>query len=301
MQCAANLRQIGLAIHAYHDVNLCLPPGNLGSYDARFMSGSTCPSPFTDQGFLVRLLPFGGQTALFNAVNQDLRILSSENSTGFGTVVSQYVCPDDADAGAPYLSFPQARLEDETIGLGAPGTVASGSYAGVYGSTLLRGAPWPDLGCRPDPIRLRGVNGCIVEGLTVRVSSITDGTSHTMMVTEKSSAALRVMDPWDPLFSKLRGWWFLGAHTDSHMTAYYPPNYSRRVRPSRGTWGAISNSAAAFHPGGLNALMADGSVRFLSETIDAEEPPPYGGVVLPKLGLWQKLATRNGNEVISLD
>lgn len=310
-QCAANLKQIGLAIHSYHDGNQCLPPGNVGSLDHRFfVQELSCLTGIEDQGFLVRLLPFIEQTALYNAVNQDLRIFATENSTVYGTTVSQYVCPDDTGAEAPYLSFPQGRLPATSLGLGEMGIVSSGSYAGVYGATLWMGGPWHHLGCRPDPAMLRGVNGCIVEGLTVRLSSITDGTSHTMMVTEKASAALEVMDVWDPMQSLLHGWWFVGNQADSLCTAFYPPNYSRRVRSSIATRSEVTKSAASFHPGGLHALMADGSVRFLKETIDAAEPPrdipsgpsPIGGSEpLPRLGVWQKLATRNGGEVISLD
>jgi prepilin-type processing-associated H-X9-DG protein len=85
----------------------------------------------------------------------------------------------------------------------------------------------------------------------------------------------------------------------------YPPN-AFKLKPTDtliSNLPAWTNSAASLHSGGVNGLMADGSVRFIKETIDATplEPTQLAVRADAPPGLWQKLISRNGGEVIDTE
>ncbi len=116
--------------------------------------------------------------------------------------------------------------------------------------------------------------------------------SNTLLVAEQTN----VIGPYDG---------YLG---DTLFTALFPPN----LRNAGESFQPIPSSAWSLHPGGLNALMADGSTRFVKETIeswtfDPKRLRPTGASInpggwwenLPPSGVWQKLATRAGDEVSS--
>jgi prepilin-type processing-associated H-X9-DG protein len=79
---------------------------------------------------------------------------------------------------------------------------------------------------------------------------------------------------------------------DTVFSAERGPNQFKRSAPDSLT--EIGWTASSLHPGGLNILMADGSVRFVKETVNAISTNG-------KYGVWQSLATRNGGEVINAE
>lgn len=307
LQCASNLRQIGLGLHGYHDTDSCLPQATQYILDRRYMRPRLwCMGAYRDRGFLVSILPYVDQGPLYGALNGDLRIFGDENATVAASVVGIYACPSDPDGGLARLGFPMERLEVEGLGLGPPRTVSSASYAGVFGSSLYRAEPWQSFGCRPNPNHVPYANGCIIDGRALGLASITDGTSNTMMMAEKAATTRHVLEAFDAMLAVQRGWWFVGDRYDSLCTAYYPPNSYRRLAPHHSV-GPMIAGASALHPGGLNLLMADGSVRFAKESIEAtvfsDIADSETGLPIDwaNAGVWQKLATRNGGEAISLD
>jgi prepilin-type processing-associated H-X9-DG protein len=93
------------------------------------------------------------------------------------------------------------------------------------------------------------------------------------------------------------------------FTTLYPPNMINKVALGAGS--AHAYAASSLHPGGINAMMGDGSVRFIRDKIqtwafDSLTGRPAGAsltaggwwINLPSEGVWQALGTRNGNEVI---
>jgi len=287
-RCANNLKQIGLALHGYQAGEGCLPPGRLQSRDPRYqVSGSPCFGP-PDRSFLVAILPFVDQAPLYDAINFNASILGPENnSTVYAAAVGIFACPSDPDSG---------RRRAGSLPEPSPGPapnlaqVVSTSYAAIMGTDISSARPDPNRGCLVDPQQVAKANGCFNDLAPITVASITDGLSQTMIVAEKSTTILGSLnDPFDPLAAEHYGWWFLGDIGYTLATTYYPPN-AYKVRPADDSRGWVS-SPSSQHPGGIQALMGDGSVRFIKDTIQSYTPP--------RLGVWQKLATRSGGEVIN--
>jgi prepilin-type N-terminal cleavage/methylation domain-containing protein/prepilin-type processing-associated H-X9-DG protein len=100
-QCVNNLKQIGLAIHNYHDANDCFPPGGFPAYvPTQNMGNNSCPSQHA------RLLPFIEQQALYNALNWNLAVINDvtaidgnygpyANVTATTARIATFLCPSD--------------------------------------------------------------------------------------------------------------------------------------------------------------------------------------------------------------
>ena len=141
------------------------------------------------------------------------------------------------------------------------------------------------------------------------MADFTDGLSTTLFVTEKDLTGLRAIDRLDPTLSLKRGWWITGNWGDTLMTTMYPPNMLDKVALGAGS--SHYYAASSNHPGGVNGLFGDGSVRFVKDTISTWPFDPITGAPLgarqatdgswtnlPNPGIWQALATRSGGEAV---
>jgi prepilin-type N-terminal cleavage/methylation domain-containing protein/prepilin-type processing-associated H-X9-DG protein len=311
--CANNLKQIALAVHSYESAIGCLPMGrSFWSNPSTFSPAAPCASWEVDKGFLVGVLPYLDQGPLYNAINQVQSIYKFENSTIFSKVVPTYVCPDDPDAAHARSGYSELTLNLETsLNDVTPLMLASTSYCGMRGDGL---SGWrPDADCSVPPVAAES-NGCITDVAPIRLASITDGLSSTIVVAERSISAFRPLNvPWEGKPAgvnpyTLSGWWFSGWYDDTLTTSAYPPNAFRRLTPLSSNYAAWVNGASSLHPGGLNVAMADGGVRFVKETINSwgtdpttatpVEPAPG---IRPAPGIWQAIGTRNGGEVLTSD
>jgi prepilin-type processing-associated H-X9-DG protein len=313
-QCVNNLRQIGLSIHNYHDAFGSLPPGRIKSYDPRYAGANPpCTSTIVDKGLEVFLLPFLEQAPLYNAINQSLTILGAENGTIHTIVVGQYACPSDPMAGMPRDlqagALAPYGLPDPP---GGRRRMISTSYAGCTGSFEALAFPLPSNGCKPPPIGVAQNNGAFNDTAPIRLGSITDGLSNTLFMAERSITVLQDLTDLNPTEPAKHGWWITGNWGDTLLTTFYPPNTYKTV--AIGAVTAQVNAASSLHPGGLNVLMGDGSVRFIKETIDTWRFGPLTGRPVgakltpggwwtntPSPGVWQALATRSGGEVVAAD
>jgi prepilin-type processing-associated H-X9-DG protein len=308
IQCSNNLRQLGLAVQAYHDAFSCLPTGRMLSYDKRYLGPNPpCTSRIIDKSLFIELLPFVEQTSLYNCINQSLTIFGRENSTCHTTSVATLVCPSDPDSGkARSISagFPGRFAFGDTTGY-TPLMVFS-SYAGCSGSTPVVGFPQPSNGCVVDPACIRQNDGVICDVAPIRLSNVADGLSNTVFLTEKATTFLQVWDAVSPVIYRDHGWYVSGNWGDSLTTGFYPPNAYKRVSGLAAE--AQYFSASSMHPGLVNVVMGDGSVRPIKDTIDSW-PAQAGGIPegtkqdhrgfwtnLPRRGVWQALTTRAGGE-----
>jgi prepilin-type N-terminal cleavage/methylation domain-containing protein/prepilin-type processing-associated H-X9-DG protein len=309
-QCASNLRQLGLALQNYHDAFGALPPGRIKSYDPRYAGPNPpCTSSIVDKSLEVFALGFMEQTTVYNAINQNLAIIGCENSTIHAIAIPTLACPGDPMSGWPRNLKPGALVQ---YGVPDPAMMVFASYAGMIGSLPVLAQPLPANGCAVPVVLISQSNGVFNDVSPIRLASVTDGLSNTIFMAEKATTNLQELNVLNPSYPSQHGWYITGNWGDTLVTSLYPPNACDRVAGASMT--AWTNSASSMHPGGLNALMGDGSVRFIKDSVQSWPFNPATGnpagasqnargawVNLPPPGVWQALSTRAGGEVVPSD
>jgi prepilin-type N-terminal cleavage/methylation domain-containing protein/prepilin-type processing-associated H-X9-DG protein len=276
-QCSNNLKQLGLALHNYHSAYKVFPAvgygrgwqGNTGgsgnAYDQA--EGSTA----LNHNSWVSLAPFYEQQALYDAYdftqaaciylrNTSRPLAGDVVASGNVNVVTQrpavFQCPSD-----PF------EIRTKTSSTGAYQPTGSSQYRGIrtnYDFSAYRTVWdfnwWPRL----SDMRYKymfSTNTCS------RIADVLDGTSNTVAVNEQVH---NVIDG-DCSAWGFRGWVMTGVDLAYGINNWEYPTLGtwyvgdRTVRRGqRFSWGL----AGSLHPGGCNACLADGSVRFLSETLE---------------------------------
>jgi prepilin-type processing-associated H-X9-DG protein len=309
-RCQTNLRQIGIAVQAYHDRLGAFPPGRIPSFDVRYAGPAPpCTSLLIDRSVFIAILPDLEQGALHAAINHSLTIFGYENRSLVIQSIGVLACPSDPDAGAPRRAILGPDTPSELMPTD-PLRLSFTSYVFNHGSIDTGGLPALFAGCRvPSQVQAEA-NGVFNDLVSVRVSEITDGTSQTMMAAERATSLLAGLETGAPDIHARYGWYVAGNKGDTLFTSFYPINMPLRVGGFAGY--AHARAASSNHPGGVNVLMADGSARFVRESIDTwafdrYSGQPVGAVrtaggwwsALPSGGVWQGLATRAGGELIS--
>jgi len=306
-QCANNLKQVGVALHSYHDLFGSLPFGRIVTYDPRFAgTNPPCTSPFIDKGLFVMILPQMDQAPLYNAINQSLTILGRENRTVQAVSVGSYACPSDPDSGPPRDGDVNQMVEYGLATAGEQLSMSFTSYSGCFGSYDVDAVPRQDTGCKVPSGLLVQSNGCFGDASPIRIASVVDGLSNTIFVAEKATTLFRRLD--NVTIFERYGWYFTGNWGDTLFTTFYPPNMINRVALVAGS--SHTRAAASLHPGGFNTLLGDGSVRFIKDTVQTWPFDPVTGNPVgaaraaggwwenvPPSGIWQALGTRSGGEV----
>ena len=271
-QCQNHLKQIGLALHNYVEAHDCFPP------NVCYSNGGTsvCGANFNGASWMVLILPYMEQDNLYNKLN-----LNRPISDGTGTpsnlsiarmAMPQYVCPSDVTGPLsrttdPYLwsnwCFPQATC-DRTVPLGVT------NYKGINGYAYDVPAATSKY---PHGMWDRRT------GPPLKIRDLIDGTSNVMAVVEIS-----------PEFYAWPTW----ASWHVPMSTERGPNYVWRVYGNPGKRTATDHgysaniTASSFHAGGVNTLMADGSVQLLNDSINLatyqqlghpQDGKPLGGYV----------------------
>ncbi len=139
---------------------------------------------------------------------------------------------------------------------------------------------------------------------SIRLAAVTDGLSNTAFAGERAVGFMnrgRVA----PI-----GTWTMDLGPGTLFFATYPPNDVFKNPFPPNVVGLNATSLSSFHPGGINLLIGDGSVRFVKETVNSWPIDPLSGrpagsiqtpnglANLPPNGVWQALTTRAGGEVI---
>ena len=268
-QCSNNLKQIGIALHDYHAARSRFPSG----YEADLESTSDGRA----WGWGTSLLPFLEQGALFDQLNPSARSIddvafSSEGLDLLQQPLGIYLCPSDTGGEQSHrfrfldVSRNQARNRwlsphistgDDPAG-GTLGWLAKSNYVGSLGNNWQpRQNDWEE-------DNFAG-NGLFGRNSDVKISAVTDGTSNTIAVGERSYRNYAAV--WVGVNS-----WQRSGFADNQMvlgTAFYPLN-DEPVDSNIGSDGRGSANFSSFHPGGANFLFADGSVHFISDAVNTQ-------------------------------
>jgi prepilin-type N-terminal cleavage/methylation domain-containing protein len=262
MSCTNNMKQIGLALHQYHDVFKSLPAGWRG-YDPS--SGE--PFWFGHPGWAwsASILPFMEQNAIYdNEVDFSRPITDPANDWIRTAVIPTFRCP--SDVGNETFQLPDGGPSiDDSITF--PVEMATGNYIGMFGTIDFHHLGHP---ASPQFNGCQG-NGTFILNRQFSFRDLTDGLSNTLIVGERSSKL--APSTWVGVVSG-------GQHGVARVAgvASYPPN-------SEETPVEYFHNFSSEHPSGTNFLAGDGSVRMIPETIDLE--------------VYQGLSTRSGGEVAS--
>ena len=299
--CKNNLRQIGIALQSYELRESCFPIGRYHHFDRRVNNiPPYCLNRMEDRSFLCNILPDLEMNSAYNSLNHMSWMLMPENTTIHAIQINTFVCPSD------YLAL---RTLDAALSPRFPSfspwrddvarKVARASYAGIISTTFVYALPDMKLNCKIDPREVPLANGILTDIGPITQASIGDGSSNTMIVVERAfsvSDSGRFIGFGD---NSQWAWWFLSSLFDTHVTTFYPPNWS--IRQEINTSFQFL-SASSMHTGGLNVLFADGSTKFLRDSINATTPRDDISKYQNKSsGVWQALGTRNGGEIIDND
>ncbi len=290
MSCSNNLKQIGLAMHNYESTFKAMPPAMFAADPSQrdmLNPGSNQPSGEDDDGFgfLVSLLPFVEQQGLYDflAPNGHYGVLGNQAIRdrfnhwpglapggilpGGDTIVSTYRCPSLAllDRVPATWQIPgSAALGARNVPTLFPMSIgyATTDYKGCGGS------------CQGD----WGVIHKMRESPPTKFKEITDGLSNTAMVAESSYVTSNVRQSDRPTVppTGFRDWptWIgaFGSGQDETVRINGRTNspINAKVSPSRMYLAVNDDNAFSFHPGGAQFVFCDGSVHFLSDSIDAQ-------------------------------
>ena len=306
MQCTNNLKQIGLALFNYENSLGAFPPAGKSTYFASSPPNSPVCRWRRD---VTPLLPFVEAATVFNAINfsLDYNHLSGANFTGYTTVVSAFLCPSatrEPDGGRDAIDPDDPAAVAAGIGYGVT------DYAAICATTIdplgRTGGPCstPIAIYRNCSMR---TNGMLKQGMT-RLAEVTDGLSETIVVTEDAGRDARYVSEYSEYYvhpvqnlirpgapGQRRFWRW--AEPDSAIVSSTVINNKSHAQPRKHPVSddghTAGNSAGAddeifgFHPGGVTALLGDGSVRFLKESLN--------------IVIQRSLITPSGGEVVSSD
>lgn len=307
MKCANNLKQIGLACHNYESANNYFPPYQ----HTKVIAGTTATS---NASTLAIILPYVEQANKLNQfhpdlnydVNADTRIHTSITPTTFNQTAARnsdvpiYLCPSDGSNN----NYFTAGRNNYVGSQGAHADVRhNGAGAGIFSAIFPTGS------------EMKGVG----------ITTLADGTSNTVLYSERIRATLdwnapagvfdnttlmrasgmtemvdgRVIptcqsgSPFSGRLTYSGHQYYRSLNFLQTFTHTLPPNWNLKVNANQKyNCGNFSNlnqahiAASSYHSGGVNMCLADGSVRFVTNSID--------------FVVWQGVGTRNGGEVATL-
>ncbi|HEX3598589.1 MAG TPA: DUF1559 domain-containing protein [Lacipirellulaceae bacterium] len=291
--CRNNLKQIGIALHAYHNARNNFPPGCLGQADD--------PVNIEAWGWAAFLLPYVEEDPLHSTLSVEQYTLagvmaSSELQPLLRTPIALFRCASDGDFeilnSTRTLSgfMLPGQFNVSACLLPTPTTTNSGNFGVFLAASNYVGSFgdfWRPDGSMSTPADFTG-NGVFGSNVTLRMREITDGTSNTFAAGERSSRQ------YASVWTGVDGWNRCEREGVAMVlaTAYYrinaePNSYNLSCDPQ----GAAGYGSA--HPGGANFLMLDGAVRFVDEGIAFANDDDSA-----KLGVFQRLARRNDGQPI---
>ena len=293
MSCSNNLKQLGIALHSYHDVANELPPGGVNG-----------AANVESWGWGAIILPHLEQSALYDQLGVANRTLHAALVAGAlplaQTKLSAFVCPSDEDTnnglmdGGPGGGVPNGRHFNGNAGVGT----GRGQYVAKSNYVACAGF-WDVDDTTNDGVMFRGSTGITIQG-------IQDGSSNTFFAGERNKFCGQ--GAWvgnrNPTGGGAQGHdYTLGVVS---LQLNMPDNNSHRC-----VEGFASN-----HTGGANFLFGDGAVRFIRDSISFGHGTQYNNLIsnhngggtpdnvihnFPGLGVYERLGIRNDRQPVTLD
>jgi prepilin-type N-terminal cleavage/methylation domain-containing protein/prepilin-type processing-associated H-X9-DG protein len=295
-KCQNNLKQIGIALHNYESA--------LGCWPLQSVSPTTANPQLKRGSWITQALPYFEQTAVFGTYDQTLHWDDAGNAAAVMARVTLLICP----------SAPPVNEEFEWTKLGSdPARTkhygARTDYTNIGGISSSLNATLPIQ--HPDPFNAGVLKPNVTFGpgptfaeipqQPVRVLEVTDGLSNTILVAECAARPdLYQKGRFVPDGTTPKTWstsspdpWPTGGVWASHLKGFAIDGSDPATGATNTTPGTCSlnctndNEVYAFHTGGAGALFADGSVRFLRESVS--------------VATLAYLVTRNGGETVTAE
>ncbi len=294
VQCANNLKQIGIGLHNYHDVHKILPPSSL------WAAGSTASMPTANlmPNWAVLLLPFMEEQNLANQYNNKFSLCDPNNAAFRATRVSTMLCPTDA--------YNQVPFDGSQNGWNMGSNWARGNYAANASLDYMDDGVVSNTSNWWSQTYYRGVMGA---NLSLSYKGISDGTSKTIAVAEIRAGLINLDS---------RGIWAMSGGSGSVMYAHgwmgddNGPNCMSQEADDTFTCSAVVNffggsevnliplgmpcyagnasshqqTVRSLHAGGVQVVFCDGSVQWISDAIQL-------GTGSTTLGVWDLLNLSN--------
>ncbi|MFH5806407.1 DUF1559 domain-containing protein [Alienimonas sp. DA493] len=324
-QCQNNLKQLGLAAHNYHSTYETFPSG---------MGGSEGVPPYADflsnrgrLSWIAALLPYMDQTALWNTISRPLANPDAGSGqpnpwpamgpepwrTAYGpwtTSIASLLCPSD---GAPVRDIGDTNYS-ACWGDNGRGFTFAAENRGIFGKRVWRGTR--DVRDGTTNTVMLGENGRPDGGRSFVGNVAMGGGGQIVYATVHANPGANCLDKaslnsdgsagtpgtyGDGIDLRGRGdQWTQGIPIYSGFNTELPPNGPSCQQQNIPNHDGII-SAGSRHTGGVQVCMADGSVTFISETIDTgnlNTPRPTSAGTRSPYGTWGALGTRDGGEVV---
>ena len=267
--CKNNLKQLGLAMHNYHDTHTVFPPGwviprcpGVNDTDHRFIRNNPAWGMY--------LLPALEQGALYDQFNFQM---AGPCTTGAPGTIGLLPAPTTANS-----------LNKSLDAFSCPSDIKSATSRDGFGSSSYVACRGNDAN-QGQTTSFSRLNGMVWANSDCRMRDIVDGTSNTIMIGEVS---------WNQYFAHgdasgvSRGglWPGFGQHKNDDMVSR-TTNAIFPINGSNSTNGNRNDGFGSFHKGGAQFVLADGSVRFISENIDSKNV-----VGTTPMGTFQRLGVK---------
>jgi prepilin-type N-terminal cleavage/methylation domain-containing protein/prepilin-type processing-associated H-X9-DG protein len=293
-QCLNNMRQIGIGMHNYHDTSGSFPSGIIMHViDVTYGAGGTIISPsisincqpafpvfqdlygYPGWGWGTMMLPQVEQSVIYNQFNFSFTAVDWQNDTASLIPLSTFLCPADA--------APRSFAVTDAWGVTPPSPLLlpTSNYLGV-------------LGTGPVPLIPTTVDGMFGSNSQINVRDVTDGTSQTLAVGERSYTT-----GYSTWMAMVPGGWLFPTPVSNQGGPFSPaggvPSCGMVLTPvglvdaprTPNNKSGHPEDFSSRHTGGVNFLFADGSARFIKDSINFRT--------------YVSLATRAGGEVVSAD